>query len=109
MNDYGPRISSCGSQATLPKDQLLRGTPTIIRSLVSAQRYLRIPQDPYFPIHSAFKPTSKDIKGFAEVLDANKDGQVTLADIEAVAVQFLCGPGVLSPHSLDHSYKKGKY
>lgn len=59
--------------------------------------------------HSAFKPTTKDIKGYTEVLDANKDGQVTLADLEAVAIQFLCGPGVLSPHSFDSAYKKPKY
>jgi sorbitol-specific phosphotransferase system component IIC len=58
---------------------------------------------------SAFKATTKDVKGYAEVLDANRDGQVTLADLETLAVQYLCGPGVLSAHSFDNAYKKPKY
>jgi hypothetical protein len=42
------------------------------------------------------------------VLDANKDGQVTLEDLEQMAVQFLTGPGVLSSHSIDRNYKAKK-
>jgi len=30
---------------------------------------------------SAFKPTTRDIKTYSEVLDVNKDGQVTLSDL----------------------------
>lgn len=33
------------------------------------------------------------------MLDANGDGEVTLADFEKVAVQYLVGPGVLGPQS----------
>lgn len=44
-----------------------------------------------------------------EVLDVNRDGKVTLEDLENLAVQFLCGPGVLTPNSFDITYKKPKY
>lgn len=43
------------------------------------------------------------------MLDVNKDGQVTLPDLEALAIQYLCGPGVLAAHSFDNAYKKPKY
>lgn len=46
-------------------------------------------------ISEAFKPTTGDIKEYAKVLDANGDGAVSLADLEALAVQYLCGEGVL--------------
>lgn len=44
-----------------------------------------------------------------EVLDVNRDGKVTLEDLENLAVQFLCGPGVLTTSSVDVTYKKAKY
>jgi len=44
----------------------------------------------------AFKPTSNDIKEYSKVLDANGDGAVSLNDLETLAVQYLCGDGVLS-------------
>ena len=44
----------------------------------------------------AFNPTTTDIKEYSKVLDANGDGAVNLADLEALAVQYLCGDGVLS-------------
>lgn len=42
------------------------------------------------------------------MLDANRDGQVTLEDLEQVAIQYLTGPGVLSSHSIDRNYKAKK-
>lgn len=47
-------------------------------------------------INLAFKPTTSDIKEYSRVLDANGDGAVSLADLESLAVQYLCGDGVLS-------------
>lgn len=44
-----------------------------------------------------------------EVLDVNKDGKVTLEDFENLAVQVLCGPGVLTPNSFETTYKIPKY
>jgi hypothetical protein len=44
----------------------------------------------------AFKPTSNDLKEYAKVLDANGDGAVSLQDLEALSVQYLCGEGVLA-------------
>lgn len=42
------------------------------------------------------------------MLDVNKDGQVTLDDLEQVALQYLVGPGVLSSHSIERNYKSSK-
>ena len=46
--------------------------------------------------YAAFKPTSNDVKAFTNVLDINKDGEVTLNDLESFAVDVLCGSGVLA-------------
>lgn len=43
----------------------------------------------------AFKPTTNDIKEYSKILDANGDGVVSLNDLETLAVQYLCGEGVL--------------
>lgn len=59
--------------------------------------------------YAAFKPTSRDIKTYTEVLDFNKDGQVTLSDLENLAVTYLCGPGVLTNQPFDPSIKKQKF
>jgi hypothetical protein len=59
--------------------------------------------------YAAFKPSSRDIKTYTEILDVNKDGQVTLNDLENLAVSYLCGPGVLTNQPFDPSIKKQKF
>lgn len=58
----------------------------------------------------AFKPTPNDIKFYEQVLDADKDGKVTLRDLEARAVEYLCSNTLTSTISASSNsqslYKK---
>lgn len=58
----------------------------------------------YFTL--AFKPTTNDIKEYVRVLDANRDGLVSLQDLETMAVNYLCGQGVLGQ---DYSKKTAEF
>lgn len=49
-----------------------------------------------FLLTKAFKPSTNDLKEYHKVLDANGDGAVSLQDLEALSVQYLCGDGVLA-------------
>ncbi len=49
-----------------------------------------------FILTQAFKPSTNDLKEYHKVLDANGDGAVSLQDLEALSVQYLCGEGVLA-------------
>jgi len=109
IKSSGPVSSQGGSQAPLPKGQLLGRPPPVLRNLLTSHRHLRVSQNTYPFHHSAFNPTSRDVKAYSEVLDANRDGQVTLADLETLAVQYLCGSGVLSNQAFDPVGKKQKY
>lgn len=40
-------------------------------------------------VNSAFKATQNDIRGYEQVLDYNRDGKVTLEDLEAKAIEYL--------------------
>lgn len=45
--------------------------------------------DIYRSIGKEFKPTEEDIKEYSEMLDFNKDGKVTLEDIENMMKYYL--------------------
>ena len=42
------------------------------------------------------------------MLDTNRDGQVTLTDLETLAVKYLCGSGVLTKQPFDRATNKKK-
>lgn len=48
-------------------------------------------KDAYFNIQKGYNPSSSDISGYIQGLDANGDGKVTLEDLEAKAIRYLCG------------------
>ena len=47
--------------------------------------------DAYFAINKGFSASQGDVESYHRALDQNRDGQVTLADIEALAIKYLVG------------------
>ena len=56
-------------------------------------------------LYLAFKPTQNDLKFYGQVLDADKDGKVTLRDLEAKAVEYLCSNTLISSISANSNYQ----
>eukprot|EP00330_Aristerostoma_sp_ATCC50986_P002714 CAMPEP_0114589634 /NCGR_PEP_ID=MMETSP0125-20121206/12041_1 /TAXON_ID=485358 ORGANISM="Aristerostoma sp., Strain ATCC 50986" /NCGR_SAMPLE_ID=MMETSP0125 /ASSEMBLY_ACC=CAM_ASM_000245 /LENGTH=86 /DNA_ID=CAMNT_0001786635 /DNA_START=89 /DNA_END=352 /DNA_ORIENTATION=- len=48
-------------------------------------------QDAYKCMNRNFSPSKLDVESYAKILDRNGDGKVTLADIEALCIRYLCG------------------
>ena len=44
----------------------------------------------YIYLDLAYKPASNDVNGLLRVLDANNDGRVTIEDLEAMCIKYLC-------------------
>lgn len=61
---------------------------------------------------AAYKPSSNDLKEYMKVLDANGDGAVSLEDLQTLAVQYLCGDGVLGgvgSSQVGNKYSESEY
>lgn len=48
-------------------------------------------QDTYKDMGKGFNPSKADTDTFFNVMDTNKDGRITLQDLEKLAVKFLAG------------------
>lgn len=55
-----------------------------------------------------FKPTANDIKTYEKTLDVNGDGKVTLEDLEAVAIEALCGNVLLNKGAVQSNKSPSK-
>jgi Ca2+-binding EF-hand superfamily protein len=47
--------------------------------------------DTYRTFNKPVNPTSQDIDGFYKVLDRNRDGRITLQDLESLCIRYLVG------------------
>jgi Ca2+-binding EF-hand superfamily protein len=68
-------------------------------------------QDVYRGVNNSYSPSKSDIDGYSRVLDTNRDGKVTLADLEALCIKYLVSASTLSqrttsPNKYGESIKK---
>jgi len=59
-------------------------------------------QDAYRNMNRSFNPSKFDIEGYAKIMDRNGDGRVTLGDLEALCIKYLCG------ESASYGYKSSE-
>ncbi len=54
-------------------------------------------KDAYGSINKSFSPSIADIDSYIDVLDADKDGKITLEDLESHVIRFLVGESHSKP------------
>jgi hypothetical protein len=47
--------------------------------------------DAYRAINKSYTPSNYDVESYSKVLDRNGDGKITLSDIEALVIKYMCG------------------
>lgn len=58
---------------------------------ITHNQTLPMMRDAYQGFLKSFSPSSNDMQGFFGILDQNKDGKVTLTDLENLCISYLCG------------------
>jgi hypothetical protein len=49
--------------------------------------------DAYYSVNRNFIPNEEDVHDYLRIHDRDKDGRLTLADLERSCIQYLCGVG----------------
>lgn len=79
------------SEAKEAARQLFQKYDNSHRGLIDQSEIGPMLTDTYFAINKGFNASPGDIESYHRALDQNRDGRVTLEDIEALAIKYLVG------------------
>ena len=79
------------SEAKEAARELFRKYDQNRNDLIDSSETNQMLSDMYYGINKSFSASSGDIESYHKALDQNRDGRVTLDDIEALAIKYLVG------------------
>ena len=79
------------SEAKQSASELLRKYDLNRNDLIDPPEVSAMLSDAYLAINKGFKASEGDVESYHRALDQNRDGRVTLEDLEALAIKYLVG------------------
>ena len=95
------------SEAKQSAFELLRKYDLNHNDLIDPPEVTPMLSDAYLAINKGFKASEGDVESYHRSLDQNRDGRVTLEDLEALAIKYLVGNKPVSVVKVEKMKKAG--